>query len=522
MPIQQNRIPPLIRGLLRPECYSHPIVKIAVEETHISWVVLTGHYAYKIKKPVDFGFLDFSSLEKRRRYCEEELRLNRRLAGDLYIDVVRICGNETSPVVEGSGSVIEYAVRMRQFSDAALASNVAKTGNLAGEQFDDLAVRLARFHQTVGHSNLANERGGSRSVHRAVAENFLVLKERCADPANLAEIIVLESWMNSRFERQAGLMDLRSRKGAVCECHGDLHLGNLVVLDGRLVPFDCIEFSEELRWIDFMSELAFLVMDLECHGLKNLAWRFLNRYLLASGDYEGLPLLTYFLIYRALVRAKIALLSAGTGATDIDDSSQRCVRYLQYAREVTKETVPSLMILHGYSGSGKSVLAGLISEWLPAIWLRSDVERNRLASAGESRESRYAPEQTGRVYQHLKQLAGILLQSGYSVVVDATFLESAYRHQMKLLASSFQAPFVMIDIHCPIETMRLRIEERRRIGIDPSEATTDVLEQQLSRGEPLTTAECADTWVVSGETPFDRQAILSELRARLGRNESGH
>ena len=519
MPDELNAVPPLIRSLLlHPECYPHPVGRIRHEETHISWVILTGDYAYKIKKPVDFGFLDFSSLEKRRRYCEEEVRLNHRLAADLYLEVVPISGEEDSPVVGGFGPVMEYAVRMHQFSESALASDPVQIGRLTGGQLDDLAVRLARFHQSIGRSSVANQRGGSRSAHRAVLENFAVLKEHCADPLDLAQLDSLESWMNDRMDKDAPLLDRRSGEGAVRECHGDLHLGNLVILDGILVPFDCIEFSEELRWIDVMSEIAFLVMDLEFYGLKHLAWGFLNGYLAATGDYEGLPLLRYFLIYRAMVRAKIALLSVGTGISE-QEGRQRFRRYLQYGMELTRESPPALMILHGYSGSGKSVLTGLVSEWLPAIWLRSDVERKRLAQQDDSPEHRYAPEQTQRTYQRLRQLAELLLESGYAVVVDATFLESAYRRQMQMVASALHVPFVIIDVQCAIATMRRRIGERSRVGIDPSEANAEVLEQQLRRAEPLEPAETEAVWAVSGDSPFDRQRILSELRSRLGRTE---
>jgi predicted kinase len=407
---------------------------------------------------------------------------------------------------------------MHQFSASALASDPLQMNRFTGDQLDDLAVRLAQFHQSIGRSSSANQRGGSRGAHRAVLENFAVIKERCADPNDLAHIASLECWMNDRMAKYADLLDRRSGAGAVRECHGDLHLGNLVVLDGMLVPFDCIEFSEELRWIDVMSEIAFLVMDLEFHGLRHLAWRFLNRYLTATGDYEGLPLLRYFLIYRAMVRAKIALLSAGTGIGEVE-ARQRFRPYLQYGMDLTKESAAGLMILHGFSGSGKSVLAGLIAEWLPAIWLRSDVERKRLAPQEDRPEQRYAPEQTERTYERLSQLAGVVVQSGYPVVVDATFLQSKYRQQMKMVASSCDAPFVIIDIQCPIVTMRQRVEERSRVGTDPSEATVAVLAHQLPSAEPLEPAENEVVWVVSGDTPFDRQAALSELRSRLRLND---
>jgi aminoglycoside phosphotransferase family enzyme/predicted kinase len=519
MPAESSSDTPLIQSLLRPECYRHPVDRVRLRETHISWIFLTGAYAYKVKKPVDFGFLNFSTLEMRLHYCEEEVRLNRRLAASLYIDVVPITGALETPKVGGQGVPMEYAVRMYEFSDADLASVMAQSGGLTEQHLDDLALCMARFHQQIPRSCRAHRRGGSACAKQAVEENFGLLKERCMDSAVLEQLGQIESWMDVQFNEDAALMDRRSEGGSVRECHGDLHLGNLVLLAGRLTPFDCIEFSEELRWVDVMSEIAFLVMDLEIHGLSHLGWRFLNRYLEATGDYGGLPLLRYFLVYRALVRAKIALLSAASRISEAEGDRQ-FRRYVEYGSRVIRDQAPVLMIMHGYSGSGKSLLAGLISEGLPAIRLRSDVERKRIGPAAGSPAERYGPDQTRATYDHLRQLAVTLLKAGFSVVVDATFLAQPYRERMKETAAGLGVSFLIVDVQTPVAIMRRRIETRCSIRSDPSEADLRVLERQLQTHEPLSQEEVADTWAVSGDSPFDRQSLISGVRLRLGGNRA--
>jgi len=300
--------PPLFAALLDPACYPHPVAGVRVLETHISWVLLTGEYAYKIKKPVGLGFLDFSSLELRRHYCEEELRLNRRLAPELYLDVVEIRGTPGAPRIGGEGPLLEYAVRMREFPQAALASRALASGAFGAAEVDALAALVARFHEGALRAP-ESERFGSPDVVLADAlqnfEQLLPLVKSAPDDRALRE---LRLWTKREFAARGEALAARRKQGFVRECHGDLHLRNIVLLDGRPVPFDCIEFNAELRWIDVMSEVAFLAMDLEDRGRRDLAWRFLGRYLEATGDYAGLAVLPFYLVYRALVRAKVHLL----------------------------------------------------------------------------------------------------------------------------------------------------------------------------------------------------------------------
>ncbi|MGZ5017019.1 MAG: AAA family ATPase, partial [Methylobacter sp.] len=277
-------------------------------ETHISWVLLTGQYVYKIKKPVNFGFLDFSTLEKRRFCCNEELRLNRRLASELYLEVVPVTGTPDRPQLGGTDTAIEYAVKMTRFPSGQLLNEYAKLGQLNAETIDQLADSIAGFHEAVERTDESSPYGDSVNIKHWFDENFDHIRPLLATDIQKQQLQNIQQWGDCEWRSLADLMQRRKRQGYVRECHGDLHLGNITLINDKVIPFDCIEFNPMLRWIDVISEVAFLFIDLLHFGYEHYAYRFLNRYLQYTGDYEGLVLLRYYLVYRALVRAKVALL----------------------------------------------------------------------------------------------------------------------------------------------------------------------------------------------------------------------
>jgi aminoglycoside phosphotransferase family enzyme/predicted kinase len=510
--------PTLIEGLLRPDAYGHPVGSVRLSETHISWVLLAGEFAYKIKKPVDFGFLDFSTLERRRFFCEEELRLNRRHAPDLYLAVRPITGTPDKPRLGGSGTALEYAVQMRRFDDALLLERLALEHRLRPEHLDRLADTLADFHATIARATPDDTHGLPEHQREAAELNFSRLQPLPAEAGDIAILDALHRWTRAEYARHEPLMHRRKAGGGVRECHGDLHLGNIVLLDGCPTLFDGIEFNEDLRWIDVLSELAFLVMDLEVHGAPALAWRLLNRYLESTGDYAGMPLFDYFRVYRAMVRAKIAQL---TRAQTEDPGRQaelqaRYRSYVGYALGLIQSKTPRIFITHGLSGSGKSQLAGRLAERLPAVRLRSDVERKRLAElAPDARtgapeaDGLYGAEMTARTYARLAELAGLLLEAGHSVIVDATFLQRAQRDEQRRVAERCGAEFRILDCRAPVEVLRERIRARAAAGSDPSEADLAVLEWQMARREALGEDERA--WALEIETggELDIEALLA-------------
>ena len=281
-----------------------------VEETHISWVLLTGRDAYKIKKAVNLGFLDFSTLQARQFYCGEELRLNRRLAPELYLDVIAISGSAEQPVL-GGNPAIEYAVHMRRFAEAGMMDRMLARGLVTPAHIDKLAAVIASFHKTLSPAAVDSPYGASAEIAKAAEQNFAALPQLLGAPDDLAMLETVRAASASELAACEPLFRQRVAAGWVRECHGDLHLGNIVLLNDVPTPFDCIEFSPALRWIDVISEIGFTVMDLLRRGQPQLAWRLLNAYLEITGDFSGVGVLRFYLGYRAMVRAKIAAIRAG-------------------------------------------------------------------------------------------------------------------------------------------------------------------------------------------------------------------
>jgi len=482
---------------------------VEVVETHISWVLLSGDYAYKIKKAVNLGFLDFSTLEKRRFYCSEELRLNRRLAPDLYLGVIPIAGNAEHPVLDGPGPAIEYAVKMRRFPQSCLLDQVLLRGELTPETIDAIARGIADFHGRTAVADSQSPFGTPERAHLPVAENFAQIRPRLRDKEDLIRLDKLERWSDGEYQARFNAFASRKARGFIRECHGDLHLGNMALLDGEAVPFDCIEFSDNLRWIDVISEAAFLAMDLQDRGRPDLARRFLNTYLEQSGDYEGLEVLRYYLVYRAMVRAKVACIQAHW---------TQYRNHIELAANFTRPLQPFLAISHGLSGSGKSTVTQSLLEAVDVFRVRSDVERKRLyglkpeaRSGADAGGNIYSIEANERTYRRLAEAAREIIRSGFPAIVDAAFLKQQERAAFHELARELGVPFVILDVTAPETLLRERVKQRMQRGRDASEADIAVLENQLRDNEPLDDSELAITIGVDTEQTEDVQALVQRL-----------
>lgn len=515
----------LIRNLQNPALFGHPVTDFSVHETHISWVLLTGDYAYKIKKPMDFGFLDFSTLERRRRFCEEEVRLNRRLAPDLYLDVIPITGSIDEPELGGSGEPIEYAVRMRQFDQDQMLGNLQQRGELTEAHIDDLAEQLARFHAAIPEVPAELDLGTAESVKAPMVQNFEQIRPLLNDSELEAQLDQVEAWTLSTFARLQPLIEQRHAQGHVRECHGDLHLANIALFRGRVTIFDCIEFNDAFRWIDTCNDLAFLLMDLEDRGLHPLANRLLNRYLEISGDYAALPLLDLYKAYRATVRAKIALFTRGNEGLPDAEKEQLLQRYRQYLDLAEQyEAIPNhyMLITTGCSGSGKSFVSLGLSQELGLIRIRSDVERKRLfglppigTASKSTGKDIYTPEATARTYQRLAELADQVLRAGYPVIIDSAALKRSERGALLEVAATACAPGLLLACEAPEAEMRERVGRRQQTGEDPSEADESVLAMQLEKREPLTEEESKVALGVNTAQDGIDQRLAARIRARF-------
>lgn len=518
----------LIEALQHPAAYDHPVEKVKLIETHLSWVLLTGQYAYKIKKPVDFEFVDYTTLEKRFHYCKEELRLNQKLAPQVYLDVVPITGSVSQPKMNGTGPVLEYAVRMREFSQANLLNQLSDTQLLNEEIIKTIAKDMANFHDhaAVCSQNLAY--WSPEELWKPVQQNFDQVLPLLKDSTDIAHIQALQQWTSAEYQKIYPILDYRKKNGFIRECHGDFHLGNIVMIDGKPVTFDCIEFNEEFRWIDVIADMSFLAMDLENHELPKLANTLTNAYMQQTGDYQGLLTLKFYQCYRAMVRAKVTLFHLQQKNLEPKETQRLRLRYescIALALTYTKPSQSGLIITQGVSCSGKSTLASFVAKNLNAIHVRSDIERKRIYQMDAMDRTpqhlvgkMYSDKATERTYSRLLEMSKMLLPAGFVVIADATFLLKNYRQAFFDLAKQLNTAFVILHTRAPQAFLFRWIVERSQALNDPSEADLEVLKKQLQTQEPLSAEEESHTIAVDTSeysNPAELQWLVDAVQKAL-------
>jgi len=473
----------LLQNLQQPALYPHEVDSFTLLQTHISWVLLTGPFAYKFKKPVNLGFLDFSTLALRKHFCEEELRLNQRHAPELYLEVITITGSQEQPALNGKGPTIEYAVKMKQFPQSAQLDEVLNHHQLTSEHIDGLAETVAAFHQGTERAVTNTAYGLPEQVWQPVAENFAHIRQSLGQQQYEPRLKELESWCQKHFSQREDFIRQRKVNGHIREGHGDMHLRNLALLDGKVVLFDCLEFNPGLRWIDVINDIAFLLMDLDDRRQSPLAWRFLNRYLELTGDYKGIKLLNFYKVYRALVRAKVDAIRLGQPhltQAEQENTLKDFLSYLELTESYTRAPSPVLILTRGVSGSGKTTYTQELLETVGAIRIRSDVERKRLY---KDSSNLYSHELTQQVYEYLAELTENLLAAGQRVIVDATFIDIKQIILFQQLTDRMAVPFHILEFNAKPDTLRNRIRQRQQ---DYSDATINVLEQQLQNWQAIT------------------------------------
>jgi uncharacterized protein len=480
--------------------FPHPVDEIMLLETHISWVVLSGKWAYKFKKPVRFDFLDYSSIVRRLHFCEREIAINKAWAPSLYEDVVPLFEDRSAHLRIGTAdecpqpgeSIIDYAVRMQQFLQSAILTEQLSAGSITPDQMECLADDLAALHARVDIVPYQHDLV-SRASLAPVNENFrYLLAGLHENDVDLDSVRGLQAWVSGEIERLAPLMEQRAKDGRIRNCHGDLHLGNLLFLDEQFVPFDGIEFNDALRQIDVVNEIAFLAMELSEHNYSEHSHVFINRYIEATGDYDGLQLLPYYLVYRAMVRAKVDLIGQQQRSSDRSSASIALssvgTQYIDYAKRVTRRAAAQLWITYGLSGSGKSFTAMRLVKQQGFIRLRSDVIRKLRAGqdpfARPSESERallYNSEMTRQTYQRLLELAQQVIAAGFSVIVDATFLQRDLREMFSDAAKRLDVDFRIVYCDASRDELQRRILTRRN---DPSDASVAVLDAQIRSAQP--------------------------------------
>jgi len=504
-------LPEPLNGLLRPQAYAHDVREVELVETHISWILLAGEFAYKIKRPVCYPFLDLRSAPWRRFLCEEEARLNLRFAPELYLGTCAITLMAGKARMDGSGEPIEFAVRMRRFERAAALDALLDKGSVTPDSLYVFGRELAMIHARLPRLD--------RWPDRWAAPRDIILRnaQECLTAAGIFDdaksVGVLLQSLQRRVEAADAWMASRLASGKVRECHGDLHAANIIRWRDRLVAFDCLEFDAALRHVDVADEIAFLLSDLEARGHPQHAQAFLGGYLAGSGDYEACRHLRLYKAHRALVRAKVialraAQMPAGSAASGILHRSYEA--RIDCAGKSLSRGFPLLVLMSGVSGSGKTWLARQLAPALGAVHLRSDVERKRLAhlpefasSASSLGQGLYSEGAAASVYRALEGAADAILEGGYPTIVDATFGRRDERRYFRQLASRRAVPVCVIRCQAPLEILEDRIEQRTRSGKDASEADSSVLHWQLQRFEPVV----ADEALIVFDVPNSQRTV---------------
>ena len=477
--------PPLVQAMLDPSFYPHRPKGVELVETHISWVFLTGDLAYKVKKPVDFGFLDFRTLEQRRHFSEEEVRLNRRLSPDVYMGVVEIKERDGGFSLEGEGEVVEVAVLMRQLPKDWRLDLLLEGGRVGPEALEKVARRIASFHREARTDPYVASFGRPEKVMVNIWENFEQTEAFQGVTIPQGQYIELRDYSYRFLEERRDLLLERVEGGFIREGHGDLHAENVYLHGEELYVLDCIEFNERFRFLDTACDIAFLLMDLEARGFPSEGWRFLNAYLQFTGDYGLLEVLDFYKIYRAYVRGKIASFELSSKGPE---AQQRASGYFSLAYRYLTEPRPRFLLATcGPMGSGKTTVAVELASRLGVVLIRSDALR-KLSLGIDPREHRYepfgrgiySPEVTERTYRRMLGEAERALRAGYPVVLDASFSRRGQRQMVRELSERLRVPYLFLFTVCPEEVIRERLASRQE---DLSDGRVEILREHLASFE---------------------------------------
>ena len=466
-----------LENLKNPSLYCNDVKKIKILQTHISYVVLTGKYAYKIKKPVNFGFLDFSTLEKRKYFCEEELRLNKRLCPDIYIDIVPISEKNNNLQMNDEGNVIDYALKMKEFSQKNIMTNLLKQEKIDEDIVDKICYILKDFYRRSEHSNEINKFGLVETVKKNTDENFQQTESVIDDTIKKEIFDFIKSNTDKFLKQKENLFNDRIENGHICDCHGDLHSGNIVVSEKEVCIFDCIEFNKRFRFSDITSDIAFLAMDFDYQGFPYLSSYFIKKYIDESKDSKISSLLNFYKCYRAYVRGKV--IGFRLNETNIDKNEKIQIKnsakkyfdlsyyYSKLFSMIFEKEKPLLFITSGLTGTGKTTVANKISVDYNAHIISTDSVRKELEGIDKFERHHdayntglYSPEKMLFTYNKIFEKADTLLKNSKNVILDATFKNNNLRDKAKEIAINNKSNFLILHCTCPENLVKRYLENR--------------------------------------------------------------
>ena len=502
----------LIEQMQQSEFYPHSTVEpIELVQTHISYVFLTGDYAYKLKKAVNFGFLDFSTLEQRKHFLTAEIRMNSAIAPELYLEVLPITQTGDKYILGGQGEAVEYVLKMRQFPQENLFINLFTAGKLSIEHMEELGKIVAQFHSQAETNDYIRSFGTVTKIRAAFDENYQQTEKYIGIAQTQQQFEETKAYSDKFFVDREALFQARIENNQIKECHGDLHLKNICWWQDKIQLFDRIEFNEPFRFVDIMYDVAFAVMDLEARNRQDFANAFLNTYLEQTGDWLGLQVLPLYLSRQAYVRAKVTsflLDDPGIPDTVKQEAAKTATNYYQQAWAYTQHREGQIILMSGLSGAGKTTVAKEIARNINAIHLRSDAVRKHLAGISLHEKGGteiYSAEMSQKTYGRMLELGILLANIGFPVILDAKYDRVALRHQAIATAQANNIPLKIVNCTAPIEVMRARLDKRKG---DISDATADLLSSQQAKAEEFTEAEKAYVTTIDTSQDDWRQALL--------------
>lgn len=486
----------ILKSLLKPEAYPEPTHSVEMLQTHVSWIFLTDTHAYKVKKPVDFGFLNFSTIDRRRFYCNEEVRLNRRLCPDIYEGVVELRATPGGAAFFGTGQIIDYAVRMKRLPADRMLEELVENNEASSTDIQDVARAIALFHRNAATSPAISEYGRLDRIMFNWEENLEQMAPFADTTLPGPDRETIRAWVTAFANENRELFSRRVDEGFIRECDGDIHLENICLTDGRVCIFDCIEFNDRFRYCDTAADVAFLLMDLDFHGRHDLAGDAISAYLETSGDGGMTALIDFYKVYRAFVRGKVEsfrMNDSGIDQQERERSRDKAVKYFRLARGYIERRGmgQTLFITCGLMGSGKSVLADRLAFELGIACFNSDVTRKRLAGIPPGTPvpesyamGLYSRQKSAATYSELLRLVEAELAAGRSVIADASFMRKADRTRFASLAKRRGVAFVVLHAICTEPEKRRRLVERSMSGRSVSDGRVELLEKQRQKFEP--------------------------------------